>query len=120
MPEFTPALPKPCKWSVGDNRFDEDGKSPKSLTLFIPLDSVHALCNHLMTMADIKELHKDGKVWNYETYALLVKEGMSPEDAMPKANQSVKGIYLNCKGKDGEYGAYGNINPKKIAQELPF
>ena len=54
--------------------------------------------------AQLEQLHKDGKVYNFQT----------------KANESVKGIYLNCNGKDGDYGAYGNINPKKIAQELPF
>lgn len=104
MSDFTPAFPKPCKWSVGDNQYDQEGKNPKKLSVFIPLDSVHAFCNHLMTMADDQQLHKDGKVYNFQT----------------KANESVKGIYLNCNGKDGDYGAYGNINPKKIAQELPF
>ncbi len=67
MSDFTPAPPKPCKWSVGDNQYDQEGKNPKKLVVFIPLDSVHAFCNHLMTMADDKQLPKDGKVYNSAT-----------------------------------------------------
>ncbi len=102
MSDFTPALPKPCKWSVGDNQYDHEGKNPKKLSVFIPLDSVHAFCNHLMTMADDKQLHKDGKVYNFEA----------------KASESVKGIYLNCNGKDGDHGPFGNIITKKLKPEL--
>lgn len=103
MSDFNPALPKPCKWSVGDNDYDQDGKKPKKLSVFIPIDSVNALCNHLMLMADNVELHKDSKVYNFQLKSL----------------ESVKGIYLNAYGKDSDYGAFGNINPKKI-EELPF
>ena len=48
--------------------------------------------------------HKQGKVWNFK----------EQEEA------KVDVIYLNGKGKEGEYGDFGNINPVKIEQELPF
>ncbi|MEL0332169.1 MAG: hypothetical protein VW982_08145 [Candidatus Poseidoniales archaeon] len=98
MPEFTPALPKQATWSLGDNKYDDNGKNPKQLTVFIPLESVHSFANHLMNMADDPNKVKTGKVYNYDT----------------KATEEVDGIYLNYKGKQGEYGAFGNINPAAL------
>jgi hypothetical protein len=104
MPDFTPALPKPAKWAVNDNRFNENGKNPKTLSVFIPLDSVPAFANHLMSLADDKNKHKEGDTFNYST--------MSKEKCV--------GVYLNCNGREGDYGAFGNINPAQIKQELPY
>lgn len=98
MPEFNPALPKQGTWSVGDNRYDEGGKNPKQLTVFLPLESVHAFANHLMNMADDNSKVKKGKVYNYET----------------QQKDEVDGIYLNLKGKAGNDGAFGNINPAAL------
>ena len=98
MPEFNPALPKQGTWSVGENRYDEGGKNPKQLTVFLPLESVHAFANHLMNMADDNSKVKKGKVYNYET----------------QQKDEVDGIYLNLKGKAGNDGAFGNINPAAL------
>ena len=47
MPEFKPALPKQGKWSVGENRYDEEGQNPKSLSIFIPEDSIDGFCRYV-------------------------------------------------------------------------
>ena len=39
MADFQPALPKQGTWSLGENRYDEGGKNPKQLTIFIPFES---------------------------------------------------------------------------------
>lgn len=95
MPEFNPALSKPGSWSVGDSQYDDGGKY---LKLSIPLDSVHDFCNHLMNMADDVSKQKTIKVWNFDT----------------KSAEEVAGIVFSAKGKDGQYGAFGQINPQKI------
>ena len=104
MTDFKPAMPKPGKWAVGDNRFDENGKYPKTLSLFLPLESVPAFCSHLVSLADDEKKHKEGDTFNYTT--------MSKEKCV--------GIYLNFNGRQSEYGAFGNINPAQIKQELPY
>lgn len=101
---FNPALPKPASWSVGQNNFDTDGKNPKQLTVFIPLESVPALAEHLHNLADNPEKVKEGQTYNYKT----------------QSKQKVQGIYLNCTGKTGEYGDFGNINPAKADINIPF
>ena len=98
MPDFNPALPKQGTWSVGENKYDQDGKNPKQLTFFLPLESVHAFANHLMNMADDNSKVKKGKVYNYAT----------------QQKDEVDGIYLNLKGKAGNDGAFGNINPAAL------
>ena len=98
MADFNPALPKQGTWSVGDNKYDQDGKNPKQLTVFLPLESVHAFANHLMNMADDNSKVKKGKVYNYAT----------------QQKDEVDGIYLNLKGKAGNDGAFGNINPAAL------
>ena len=47
MADFKGALPSVIKWSVGENKYDEDGSNPKSLSLFIPAASIDALAAHL-------------------------------------------------------------------------
>lgn len=95
MPDFNPAFPRPVKWSVGDNRYDEGGKNPKALNLFVPLESAQALARYINAMATDPEKIKKGKVWDYAL----------------SAEVEVDGIYINAKGKDGNYGAYGTLNP---------
>ena len=95
MADFKPALSKPGAWSVGDSQFDENGKY---VSLKIPVESIHDFCNHLMTMADDSSKHKAIKVWNYEN----------------KAAEEVQGIVLSFKGQDGQYGAFGQIDPSKL------
>ena len=96
MAPFEPALPKQLKWSVGENKFNDDGKNPKSLSLFVPLDSVEAFARYVAALSTDPEKIKRGKVWNYAT----------------QSEEEVEGIYINGKGRDGrDGGAYGNINP---------
>ena len=83
--EFKPALPKQGKWSVGENRFDEEGQNPKSLSIFIPEDSIDGFCRYVQ---NLRSKAKPGKSYNYET----------------KSNEEVQGkSYLNFKRKSGKY-----------------
>ena len=95
MADFNPALPKQVKWSVGDNRYDQDGKTPKSLSLFVPLESATAFAKYINATATDPDKIKKGKVWDYAL----------------QAEVEVDGIYINGKGRDGQYGAFGSINP---------
>lgn len=100
--DFKAALPKPGSWSVGESQFEEGGKY---LKLSIPLESVHELCSHLMAMADDVSKQKTIKVWNYDT----------------QSAEEVTGIVFTAKGKDGQYGSFGQVNPQKIkATAEPF
>ena len=98
MAEFNAALPSVIKWSVGQNKYDEDGSNPKLLTLFIPKKSIAAFAAHMAAMAIDPDKVKTGKIWDYT------------------ANEEVEveGIYLNAKGKAGQYGDFGNINPVSL------
>jgi hypothetical protein len=99
MPEFQAALPKQLKWSVSANRFDTDGKTPKSLSLFVPIESVEAFARYVAALSTDPEKIRKGKIWNYAT----------------QSEEEVDGIYINGKGRDGsDGGAYGNINPAAI------
>lgn len=105
MPDFNPALPKVVKWSTGENRYDQDGKAPTALSLFVPLESVHALANYLMDLAADDTRHKTGKIWDYEK----------------RSEVEVQGIYINGKGRDGTNGSFGTINPASVlSKEVPF
>jgi len=106
MSDFQAALPKVIKWSVGDNQFDTEGKNPKRLSLAIPVESVPAFCNHLMALADDEANHKTIKIWDYQA----------------REQVEVSGITINAKGREGSYGAYGNINPAQTtaSQQAPF
>jgi len=104
MADFKAALPTVIKWSVGENKFNEDGKTPKKLSLFIPTESIRPFANHLIALANDAENVKTGKVWDYES----------------KAEKEVEGVYLNAKGREGRDGAFGNLNPAAATEALPF
>ena len=95
MSDFQAALPRQIKWSVGENKYDDGGKNPKSLSLFVPLESIEALATYIASQGTDPNRIKKGKVWDYGT----------------QSEVEVDGIYINGKGRDGQYGAYGNINP---------
>jgi len=103
MSDFKAALPNVIKWSVKDNEFDDKEKNPKTLSLFIPRESIPYLAKHLAAMASDSQKLKTGKVWDYDN----------------QSEVEVTGIYLNAKGKTGEYGDFGNINPSLIAANAP-
>jgi len=95
--KFDPALPYPIKWSVGENSYDEDGKFPSQLALAIPIESIPAFCDYLMSLGDNRDKVKTNKVWDFSK----------------KEEVEVDVVWINAKGKDGTYGAFGNINPQK-------
>tara|TARA_Y100001963_G_scaffold83146_1_gene115248 strand:- start:757 stop:1086 length:330 start_codon:yes stop_codon:yes gene_type:complete len=102
--EFNPALQYPIKWQVAENRFDEDGKNPRQLSLAIPIESIPGLCNYLMSLEEDTSKHKEGKVWDFEN----------------NEEVEIDVVYINAKGKSGQYGDFGNINPTMPKKELPF
>ena len=102
MSDFNPALPVQLKWSVNENRFDDNGKNPLALSLFIPAESAFALAQLIMDSAEDSSKAKTAKVWDYET----------------QTEKEVTGFYINGKGKpgrDGDRTSYGSINPAKPA-----
>jgi len=113
MSDFNPALPRPIKWSVGENRYDSTGKQPRSISLFVPLESVDALHDYVTAVAADPSKVKMGKVWDYEQ----------------QAEVQVEGIYINGKGRTSPSGDYGTMNPAAMAapaapaatdEEVPF
>ena len=103
MSDFKAALPKVIKWSVGENQFDEDGKNPKSLSLFIPKESIAAFASYLTALSGDTSKIKTGKVWDYEN----------------QKEVELDGFYLNAKGRTGQYGDFGNINPVRLESNPP-
>jgi hypothetical protein len=98
MNDFQAAIPFPIKWAVNPNKFDENGKNPVQLALFIPTESVVAFAQYLMDMADDQSKARTGKVWDYNN----------------NQEKEITGFYLNAKGKIGNEGTFGNINPAKV------
>jgi hypothetical protein len=93
--DFKAALPKAIKWSTSENRYDSNGKQPRSLSLFIPRESAYALAQYIMNSADEADRQRTTKLWDYEK----------------KAEVEVEGFYINGKGKEGRDGDFGTINP---------
>lgn len=96
---FVPALTHQIKWSVGENRFDKDGKQPKQLSLFVSKDSILELASYLQRLAGETDRIKSGKVWDF----------------VNKEEIEVDGFYLNGKGQTGQYGDFGAINLQQIS-----
>jgi hypothetical protein len=102
MADFNPALPIQLKWSVNENKFDDNGKNPLALSLFIPAESAFALAQLIMDSAEDSAKTKTAKVWDYTK----------------NEEVEVQGFYINGKGKqgrDGDRTSYGSINPAKPA-----
>ncbi|MEB3277046.1 MAG: hypothetical protein VKM92_08780 [Cyanobacteriota bacterium] len=93
--DFKPAFPRPVKWSTGENHYDQTGKNPTSLSLFVPIESAYAFAQYLINLADDETRHKTGKVWDYEQ----------------RGEVEVQGVYINGKGRDSANGSFGTINP---------
>ena len=106
MADFNPALSLPLKWSIGEDRFNDDDEA-KVLTLTIPVASLDQFIDHLKALSYTKQ--KQGEVYDFKK----------------KEKVKTQCIYVNAKGLDGQYGLFGNINPQKIedvptTDELPF
>ena len=98
MADFNPALPIQLKWSVNENRFDDNGKNPLALSIFVPADSAFAFAQLIMDSAEDSAKTKTAKVWDYTK----------------NEEVEVQGFYINGKGKpgrDGDGSSFGNINP---------
>ena len=98
MADFNPALPIQLKWSVNENKFDDNGKNPLALSIFIPAESAFALAQLIMDSAEDSAKTKTAKVWDYTK----------------NEEVEVQGFYINGKGKpgrDGDGSSFGNINP---------
>ena len=106
MADFNPALSLPIKWSIGEDRFNDDDEA-KVLTLTIPVASLDQFIDHIKPLRNTKQ--KQGEVYEFKK----------------KEKVKTQCIYVNAKGLDGQYGLFGNINPQKIedvptTDELPF
>jgi hypothetical protein len=102
---FNPALPKPIKWGTRPNQYDTDGKAPRSLSLFVPCESIQAFAQYLINLGDDQSKIKTGRVWDYQT----------------KGEVEVRGVYITAKGREGSDGEFGTINPPANSPaELPF
>ena len=105
MAYFNPALSLPIKWSIGEDRFNDDDEA-KVLTLTIPVASLDKFIDHLKALSYTKQ--KQGEVYEFKK----------------KEKVKTQCIYVNAKGLDGQYGLFGNINPQKLErevnEELPF
>ena len=95
---FVAATTHQIKWSVGENRFDKDGKQPKQLSLFVSKESILELASYLQRLAGEEDRIKPGKVWDF----------------VNKEEIEVDGFYLNGKGQSGQYGDFGSINLQQI------
>ena len=93
------ALPSPIKWSIGSNPF-KDEKKPHQLSLQIPVESIPAFCEHLMSLEEQKWSHCNASIYNYQTGA--------------KTNKSV--VYIRAGGREG---LYGTMNPRKLSGLTP-
>ena len=96
---FSPALPQPIKWSVGNNPFKDDDR-PSQLSLQIPVESIPSFCEHLMGLEEQEWCHRIGNVYDYQSRQIVPR----------------KVVYLRASGRVGNYG---KINPRKLSGENP-
>tara|TARA_Y100000401_G_scaffold29619_1_gene21606 strand:+ start:274 stop:675 length:402 start_codon:yes stop_codon:yes gene_type:complete len=109
--EFENALPLPINFTVGDNKYENTkDRFPRRFTIFVPLESIDALCNHLQALKEDQSRHKDGKVF----------------DMRENTRVEVRGVYLSANGKkntfdkdEEDYGAYGSVNPRMHPNAKP-
>ena len=100
---FVPALTRQLKWSVGDNKFYDPNKKndqPKSISLFIPEESILELAAYLQKLASNSDKLKSGSVYDFEA----------------KEKIEVQGFYINGKGNESDDGPYGSINLAQIPE----
>ena len=63
MADFNPALSLPIKWSIGEDRFNDDDEA-KVLTLTIPVASLDQFIDHLKALSYTKQ--KQGEVYDFK------------------------------------------------------
>ena len=99
--DYIPALSKQITYQTDANRFHDEskqGSKPRSLSIFIPQQSILELAEYLKRLSTEDSKLKTGKVYNFET----------------REKEELKGFYLNGRGFDGENGEFGAINLQQI------
>ena len=102
---FQAALPFHLKWSVSKNQFDDTGKNPLVLSVFVPAESAFALAQFILDTAENPDKAKTAIVWDYSK----------------NEEVEVTGFWINGRGRpsrDGNGTSYGNINPVKAASPV--
>tara|TARA_R100001463_G_scaffold23347_2_gene56110 strand:- start:291 stop:698 length:408 start_codon:yes stop_codon:yes gene_type:complete len=102
MSDFIGALPVMGKWSVYNNDA-EDKWNPngKKLVLKIPVESVAAYAQYLMTLADDTSNHKEMEIWNFESKEF-------------RSHKCINVSHNAKEGKTDDDGWYGSIAPKAL------
>ena len=104
--EFENALPLPINFTVGDNKYENSkDRFPRRFNIFVPLESIDALCNHFQALKEDSSKHKEGNVYD-------MREGTKVK---------VQGVYISTNGKkntfdddEDDYGAFGSVNPRML------
>ena len=110
--EFENALPLPINFTVGDNTYENSkDRFPRRFNIFVPLESIDALCSHFQALKEDQSRHKDGKVFD-------MRKGTRVE---------ARGVYLSANGKkntfdndEDDYGAFGSVNPRMLPNAKPI
>lgn len=109
--EFENALPLPINFTVGDNKYENSkDRFPRRFNIFVPLESIDALCSHFQALKEDQSRHKEGNVF----------------DMRENTKVRVKGVYLSANGKkntfdndEDDFGAFGSVNPRMHPNAKP-
>ena len=104
--EFENALPLPINFTVGDNKYENSrDRFPRRFNIFVPLESIDALCSHFQALKEDQSKHKEGNVF----------------DMRERTKIRVQGVYISANGKkntydddEEDYGAFGSVNPRML------
>ena len=79
--EFENALPLPINFTVGDNTYENTkDRFPRRFNIFVPLESIDALCSHFQALKEDQSKHKEGNVF----------------DMRERTKIRVQGVYISC------------------------
>ena len=109
--EFENALPLPINFTVGDNKYENSrDRFPRRFNIFVPLESIDALCSHFQALKEDQSKHKEGNVF----------------DMRERTKIRVQGVYISANGKkntydddEEDYGAFGSVNPRLLPNAKP-
>ena len=109
--EFENALPLPINFTVGDNKYENSrDRFPRRFNIFVPLESIDALCSHFQALKEDQSRHKEGNVF----------------DMRENTKVRVQGVYLSANGKkntfdndEDDFGAFGSVNPRMLPNAKP-
>ena len=110
--EFENALPLPINFTVGDNTYENSkDRFPRRFNIFVPLESIDALCSHFQALKEDQSKHKEGNVF----------------DMRERTKIRVQGVYISANGKkntfdndEEDYGAFGSVNPRMLPNAKPI